>query len=96
MSESWMKKHASNLLSNMPIDNKASGLNYNGKIDPKTSTTRLDSTLFNSKSNPSDPRTGTESKSFKERQAVNAAAYKRLTSGTPQERAAERARRAKS
>jgi len=52
--------------------------------------------LFNSKSNPSDPRTGTESKSFKERQAVNAAAHKRLTSGTPQERAAERARRAKS
>jgi hypothetical protein len=96
MSESWMKKHASNLLSNMPIDNKASGLNYNGKIDPKTGTTRLDSTLFNSKSNPNDPRTGTESKSFKERQAVNAAAHKRLTSGTPQERAAERARRAKS
>ena len=97
MNKSWMKKHAKNLLSTMPVDDKASGLNYNGKIDPKTGKKLgLDSTLFDSKSNPNDPRTGTTSKSFKERQAINAAAYKKLTGGTPQERAAERARRAKS
>lgn len=96
MNKSWMEKHAKNLLSTMPVDDKASGLNYNGKIDPKTGKKLgLDSTLFDSKSNPNDPRTGTTGKSFKERQAINAAAYKRLTGGTPQERAAERARRAR-
>jgi hypothetical protein len=95
MSESWIKKHAKNLLTTMPVDNKASGLNYNGKIDPKTGKKiGLDSTLFDSKSNPKDPRTGTTSKSFQERRAVNAAAHKKLTGGTPQERKAERARRA--
>jgi len=95
MSESWIKKHARNLLTTTPVDNKASGLNYNGKIDPKTGKKiGLDSTLFDSKSNPKDPRTGTTSKSFQERRAVNAAAHKKLTGGTPQERKAERARRA--
>ena len=95
MSESWIKKHAKNLLTTMPVDNKASGLNYNGKKDPKTGKKiGLDSTLFDSKSNPKDPRTGTTSKSFQERRAVNAAAHKKLTGGTPQERKAERARRA--
>ena len=91
MSESWIKKHARNLLTTTPVDNKASGLNYNGKIDPKTGKKiGLDSTLFDSKSNPKDPRTGTTSKSFQERRAVNAAAHKKLTGGTPQERKAER------
>jgi len=90
------KSHASNLLKYNAVDDKASGLNYNGKIDPKTGKKlELDSTLFDSKSNPNDPRTGTTSKSFQERRAVNAAAHKRLTGGTRQERAAERARRAK-
>jgi len=31
-----MKKHASNLLSNMPIDNKASALHNHGPVDSKT------------------------------------------------------------
>ena len=89
------KSHDSNLLKYNAVGDKASGLNYNGEIDPKTGKKLgLDSTLFGSKSNPNDPRTGTTGKSFKERQEINAAAYKRLTGGTPQQRAAERARRA--
>ena len=36
MSESWMKKHAKNLLSTMPVDNKASALHNHGPVDPRT------------------------------------------------------------
>ena len=102
MSESWMKKHAKNLLSTMPVDDKASALHNRGPVDPKTGKKtypigeQLEPKAFTRRTDPNDPRTGTENLSFQERRAVNAAAYKRLTSGTPQERAAERARRAKS
>ena len=36
MSESWMKKHARNLLSTMPVDNRASALHNHGPVDPTT------------------------------------------------------------
>ena len=101
MSESWMKKHAKNLLSTMPVDDKASALHSHGPIDPKTGKkthpgpgAQLDPSKFDYKSNPNDPRTGTQNKAYLARQKKNKEAYKRLTSGTPQERAAERARRA--
>jgi len=97
MSESWMKKHAKNLLSTMPVDDKASALHSHGPIDPKTGKKthpQLDPSKFDYKSNPNDPRTGTQNKAYLARQKKNKEAYKRLTSGTPQERAAERARRA--
>ena len=99
MSESWMKKHARNLLTTMPIDDSA--LHEHGPIDPKTGKkthpgpgAQLDPSKFDYKSNPNDPRTGTQNKAYLARQKKNKEAYKRLTSGTPQERAAERARRA--
>ena len=97
------KSHASNLLKYNAVDDEASALlntGHGGKpghnhIEPRTGKkTGLDSSKFNSRSNPNDPRTGTESKSFKKRRAINAAAHRKLTGGTPQERAAERARRA--
>ena len=56
---SWMKKHARNLLSTMPIDNKASALHAHGKVDPATGKKthpgpgdQLDSKLFTKKTNP--------------------------------------------
>ena len=56
---SWMKKHARNLLSTMPIDNKASALHAHGKVDPATGKKthpgpgdQLNSKLFTKKTNP--------------------------------------------
>ena len=94
---SWLTKHTRNLLKDRPIDNIGSALHSHGPIDPKTGKKthpQLDSKLFTKKTDPNDPRTGTENKAYLARQEKNRAAYKRLTSGTPQERAAERARRA--
>ncbi len=97
------KSHASNLLKYNAVDDKASALLSTGHggepdhnhIEPRTGNkTGLNPSKFNSRSNPNDPRTGTESNSFQKRRAINAAAHKRLTGGTRQERAAERARRA--
>ena len=35
MSESWMKKHARNLLTTMPVDDKGSALNAKGDLDQR-------------------------------------------------------------
>ncbi len=103
------KSHASNLLKYNAVDDKASALlstGHGGKpnhnhikeieaIEPRTGgNSQINPSKFNSRSNPNDPRTGTESTAYQKRHAINAAAHKKLTGGTPQSRAAERARRA--
>ena len=56
MSESWMKKHARDLLTTMPVDDKGSALLSKGK-KKSTIGDQLDSEAFTSRSNPSKPRT---------------------------------------
>lgn len=56
MSQSWMKKHAKNLLSTMPVDDKGSALLSKGK-NKSTIGDQLDSEAFTSRSNPKKPRT---------------------------------------
>lgn len=77
MSESWMKKHARNLLTTMPIDDSA--LHKHGPIDPKTGKkthpgpgAQLDPSRFNDRSNPNDPRTDIPKKELDEIKIKNA------------------------
>ena len=86
MSESWMKKHAKNLLTTMPVDDKGSALNAKGDLDKdgkKKSTigSQLDSERFTNRSDPNKPRTDipeNELQKIKMKKAKIAAERKRL------------------
>ena len=82
MSQSWMKKHAKNLLSTMPVDDKASALHSHGPVDPKTGKKthpQLDPKLFNKRTNTEGPDTSIpedEAAKLKTKHAIKAAKNK--------------------
>jgi hypothetical protein len=79
MSESWMKKHAKNLLTTRPVDDIGSAL-LNGK-KKSTIGDQLDSKAFTNRSDPNKPRTDISKKEqskIKIKNAKIAAERKRL------------------
>ena len=78
MSESWMKKHARNLLSTMPVDNKASALHNHGPVDPKTGKKthpigeQLDPKAFTRRTDPNAAATDESEASIARRRKSNA------------------------